>query len=376
MPEKNFIERVYRLRKNPFANWVDPDVEMAGRKTEKARWEDIIQRRKGGKANSMCFITGDYGMGKTLTLQKIVEQYQADASIWPVYLKMLSEDRAPKFGVDFIQRIFRQIPQDNFRRLDLDQINSLRPFFPEPAKVLGHIQLNVAEAYDFLCGSRPFTPAEMKRLGIQHKIDNSDLAKKYLLCFLYAIAGIGEKTLLLAIDETEYVFSQLSGAGIAQVWNSLRDLYDLQNSPAQPTVSGVSTGPANMIFFFGISTGGWAEFQSLLRREQSRPGPVQPLMRRLEGPIQLQPLSKLESRELITKRLSRDRVKATSKAKLLIPFDETFVKLIYEKSLGNPSEIVKFCDFALEDGLRDGIEILDAEYASKVFTDRGLILDE
>ena len=76
-------------------------------------------------------------------------------------------------------------------------------------------------------------------------------------------------------------------------------------------------------------------------------------MRRLEHPIELQPLNKREMRELIEKRLHKDRVTGKYDSERLIPYDESFVSYLYEISLGNPSEIVKFCDFALEDSVRE-----------------------
>ncbi|MDP1713610.1 MAG: hypothetical protein Q8L41_02600 [Anaerolineales bacterium] len=376
MAEKPFIEKIYNLTQNPFANWVDPNVEMAGRKKERRQWEDIVRRRKGGHTNVMCFVYGDYGFGKTLTLNKIVEEYEKDSEILPVFIKMLSEDRTPKFGVDFIHRIFQKVPEKVFKKFNLDHINLLAKYFPEPAKIFACIVLGGEGGLDFLYGQRTISAAEMQKFGIKHKISSTDIAKKYLLCFLYLLGGINRKSLLVAVDETEYVFSQMSGAAIAQVFNTLRDLFDLHTSPALPSISDFPNQPANMIFFFGISTSGWKQISDLGKREQSKSGPVQPLMRRLEKEIELQPLNKNETRDLIEKRLRKDRTTGSPSEKPLIPYDETFVSYIFDKSLGNPSEIVKFCDFALEDGLTEKVKILDAVFAKKVFADRGLIFDE
>jgi len=376
MAEKPFIEKVYNLTQNPFANWVDPNVEMAGRQKERQQWEDIVRRRKGGHTNVMCFIYGDYGFGKTLTLHKIVEEYEKDLEMLPVFVKLLSEDRTPKFGVDFIHRIFQKIPERVFKKFDLDHINLLSKYFPEPAKIFARIVLGGEGGLDFLHGQRTISAAEMQKFGIRHKINSTDIAKKYLLCFLYLLGGVNRKSLLVAVDETEYVFSQMSGAAIAQVFNTLRDLFDLQTSPAMPAISDFPNQPANMIFFFGISTSGWKQISDLGKREQSKPGPVQALTRRLEKEIELQPLDEIETKDLIEKRLSKDRATGNFSDKPLIPYDESFVAYIFEKSLGNPSEIIKFCDFALEDGLIQKVKILDAEFAKRVFADRGLVFDE
>jgi type II secretory pathway predicted ATPase ExeA len=377
MTEKSFIEKIYNLKQNPFANWVDPNVEMAGRQKEKNRWTEIVNRRKGAQTNVMCFIFGDYGFGKTLTLHKIIEQYKDEPEILPIIMKMLSEDKVSRFGVDFIKRIFRQVPREIFESFDFKEIDFLSKYFPEPAKIFMNIVLKGEGGMDFLYGQRTFSSAEMsKSLGIKQKIDSTDIAKKYLLCFLYLLGGVSKKTLLVAVDETEYVFSQMSGASIASVFNTLRDLFDLQSSLAVPDLSTFPNKPANMIFFFGISNGGWKQINDLSRRDQVVPSPVQPFLRRLEKPIELQPLNYDETKELIEKRLRTNRVSGDIDDEPLIPYDETFVEFIYKQSLGNPSEIVKFCDFALEDGLKDKIKMLDAKFAEKVFIDRGLIFDD
>jgi type II secretory pathway predicted ATPase ExeA len=375
MAEKPFIEKIYNLKQNPFTNWVDPTAEMAGRLQEKSQWEDIINRRKGANTNSMCFVHGEYGFGKTLTLFKIIDEYKTDPEILPIFMKMLSEDKTTKFGVDFIQRIFRQVPIKVFEAFSISNIKLLETFFPEPASVFTRIALKGKGDIEFLYGHRSFSATEMNKLGVRQRIDSTEIAKKYLLCFLLLLGSINIKTLLLAVDETEYVFSQMTGTNIALVFNSLRDLFDLQTSQVMPNVQNYPYKSANMIFFFGISSGGWKQINDLGRREQSKPGPVQAYLRRLELPIVLQPLDSSETKDLIEKRLYRDRASGQPVEEPLIPYDATFVKYIFDKSLGNPSEIVKFCDFALEDGLKEKVKILDEKFARKVFLDRGLVLE-
>jgi len=122
MTNRSYLETAYKLKQNPFANLVDPNVEMAGRLKEKQQWTEIVETRKDTNANTMCFILGDYGFGKTLTLNKIVEQYKDDPDVLPIFMKMLPEDKVIKFGVDFIQRIFRQVPQSIFESFSLNDL--------------------------------------------------------------------------------------------------------------------------------------------------------------------------------------------------------------------------------------------------------------
>jgi len=366
MSEKSYD--VYFLKQNPFENWADPSAPMAGRKKEKAEWESTINMRKGSNANAIRFVVGDYGFGKTLTLTKICKQYESDPEILPIYIKMLSEDKVAKFGVDFIQRIFRQVPFSVLQRFKIEHIEALRAVYPEPATIFLSIIVQGEGAIEFLQGQKSFGSAELKKLGVKRKIDRTDIAKEYLFSFLFLLKRANINTLLITVDETEYVFSQMRGANIALVFNTLRDLYDLTTSPAmQPLPGDIS----NMIFFFAISSGGWGKLNDLGHREQTQGGPINPLMDRfLQSPITLQPLLGEEAKDLIEFRLHGNRTKDT---KPLIPYDLGFVKFVQELALGNPRQIIKYCDFALEDGLIEGISLLDRKFAEKVFIAHGLI---
>jgi type II secretory pathway predicted ATPase ExeA len=131
--------------------------------------------------------------------------------------------------------------------------------------------------------------------------------------------------------------------------------------------------PANFIFFFGISSSGWKYLTDLGRREQTQGGPIQPLMRRFGEPIELTPLDEIETKELIESRLKRNRITRKIYNQPLIPYDDTFVNYVFELSLGNPGDIVKYCDYALEEGLREKIKTLNKSFAERAFVTHGLI---
>lgn len=368
MSDRTYLEQIYKLRRNPFASRVDPNVDMAGRRKEETEWTIAIDRFIGSDANAIHFIVGDYGSGKTLSLYKIVEQYKENTHVLPVFMKMLPEDKIPKFGVDFIQRIFRQVQADIYRRFDLKNIEILENVYPEPAIIFRRIVLRGDDAIEFIRGQRSFSITELTKMGVRHKIDRTDIAKDYLLSFLFLLKSIEIFTLLLAVDETEYVFSQMRGKDIALVFNALRAFYDLT------AIHKLPTSTANMIFFFGISTAGWEYLKNLERREQTQPGPIQPLMRRFGEHIELGPLNIDETRELIEKRLRTNRVTGKYNSQPLIPYDETFVEYVFELSLGNPGEIVKYSDYALEEGLKEKAKFLNKNFAEKAFVAHGLIV--
>ena len=95
----------------------------------------------------------------------------------------------------------------------------MRQVYPEPGRIFQRIALGDDEARLFLQGEVSFTVTQLAKLGIRRKIDRTDIAKEYLLGFLFLAKKVGINTLLLAVDEVEYVFSQMRGANISLVFN-------------------------------------------------------------------------------------------------------------------------------------------------------------
>ena len=99
------------------------------------------------------------------------------------------------------------------------------------------------------------------------------------------------------------------------------------------------------------------------------------MMRRFGKTIELNPLNEAETRELIELRLRRNRVTGEYEDQPLIPYDESFAAYVSELSLGNPGAIVKYCDYALEEGLREKAKLLDKDFAEQAFIAHGLITE-
>lgn len=370
----SFIKKVYGLERDPFDTYVaSPDqvqLYMAGRKVEKSKWTKVIQTKRG-RGNSINFIIGDFGLGKTFSLYYILDQFKNEPGLLVRYLKFLPEDSIRRFGVDFVHRIFRAIGADYMREhLSLDPIQEFKKVLPEPANVLMRLLDGSPLAKTFLCGEAPLTKAELSKLGIVRKIDRTEVAKEYLIALLILLKQGGVNSLVLLIDEVEYIFSQMRGAQLGNVFNTLRDFYDLAQSP-QVVQTGMPL--SNMIWFFGISAGGWATLTQLGKREQVQGAPVQALLSRRDEVIDLTPLNPSESKKLIELRLKYNRTpKLTEKPKPLIPYTEEFVEYVAQLTLGNPRDIIKVCEYVLQDGLQKGVSLLTVDFAKGVLEDRGM----
>jgi len=371
---KSFIEEKYKLKADPFDSKVDLTAPMAGRKKEQKRWNQIIRQRSGQRGNSFNFIIGDYGSGKSFSLYKIVDEAKKDFhNLLSIFMTLLPEDTVRKFGLDFVQRIFGKLELKDLKnilsRVGKNDIVCLKNILPDPGIIFEKIKKGNQLAVSFLRADRSLDKKEMKELGVIRKIDSTDRAKEYLLAFLYILKKSKIDTLLLAIDEVEYIFSQMRGPKISLAFNTLRGVYDLQQSHNKAIDLG---DIANMIFFFGISEDGWRRLNELHKRERAQGGPIQPFMDRKDNIIALGPLSKNETKELIELRLKFNRVRRFYERKPLIPFTEKFVDYVFELTKGRPRYIVERCDRVLLDGLEQKIPLITVDFAKKVYESHGL----
>ncbi len=375
---KSFMETEYKLKVDPFASKVDLFAPMAGRKKEKKAWEQIIRQRAGQKGNSFNFIIGDYGVGKSFSLYNIFKDTEENfKNILPISITLLPEDSIRKFGLEFIQRVFDKFDLKSLKgilsKVDKSYFDHLKDLLPEPAIVFEKVKKGDKLALDYLTSDHVLDTKELRQLGVGRKLDSTDKAKDYLLAFLYLLKKANFDSLLLSVDEVEYIFSQMRGAKISLAFNTLRGIHDLQQSHDKAFKLGDT---ANMIFFFGISEDGWRRLTvDLQKREKSQGGPIQPFMDRKDNVITLEPLSKEETKELIELRLKQNRTTGTIEKKPLIPFSDDFVGYVFDLTKGKPREIVRRCDTVLLEGLEQRIALVTVAFAKKVYESHGLITE-
>lgn len=360
------------------------------RKNELEKWRKILKESTEINKNFIVFIIGSYGRGKTLSLLKIVNESKIiSKEIFPVYLNFKSEEKS-KPGLDFMFRIFKSI---NFDKLVENKggneienaINEIPEHFDEMQSVLRVIYskkikeevmlynagLKKSEeskaALNFLKGEIKPTAAQLKKIGIQRKIDNVDIAKEYLAIILCFMRKLGYKSFVLAIDEFEYLFSLTSKSNYDVYLALLRGLYDF---PIGLNIS--QDEVASIVFFIAVSEDGWDKLQDMVKKEVSQGGPKRPLMGRIDLETPLQNFDREKTEELIKKVLSYNRGANKFEDNPLIPFSEDFVDYVSEITNGLPREIKNICAHVLDAGIADKVPLLTKEYAKKVVEERGL----
>lgn len=378
MKTGTFMEEEYGLKGNPFLDriarevwlqtWVDRDEEVND-------WRRIIAAAASGGRNHMVFVIGDYGRGKTLSLLKIVDDAGQYPRVLTSYLNFKGEERPRSPGLDFLFRVFKSVDfqqlAGNRTEVELTKaIDSLPTDLQEVKLVLKKIYFGDAEvsrlAAYFVRGEGRGLVSELRKLGVLRKIDGIDVGKEYLAGLLGFIRALGFSTFLLAVDEFEYLFSLVTRPQQAVYLALLRGLYDFPQGFSR------EVGPiAGMAFFIAVSEDGWRNLLEMQNTEKASGGPIQPLLDRVDCTSVLGAFDRAETRELIEKRLSYDRVQGKHLNEPLIPFTEDFVDFIFDETGGEPRKTIVRCAHVLDAGLAHGVARLDRKFAEETLEDRG-----
>lgn len=377
-PDK-FIEEKYGLKGNPFLDDIARGIWLktwVNREEELKEWGKVISDAVSSTKNYIVFITGSYGRGKTLSLLKIIDEAKKYDAILPKYLTFKGEQKPKNPGLDFIFRIFKSMDFEKLKvtrnETELGKAIEYLPADLEEVKViLRKIYLGEKDeqklALYFLKGEIKPTQAQLKKLEVIRKVEDIDIAKEYLAGILGFMKGLGFSTLLLAIDEFEYLFSLVPKPQQDIYLALLRGLYDF--SFESKDVGDI----ANMAFFIAISEDGWRNLKEMEKKEISSGGPIQPLLDRVDAETVLTAFDKHQTRELVEKRLRFNRIKGKYEQEPLIPFTNDFIEFLYDKTNGEPRAIITRCSHVLDVGLEKGIALLDKNFAQKALEERGWI---
>jgi len=381
--ESNFLKDEYGLKtdkvfKSRSAKSVDLKA-WVDREEELKEWEKVLKDSKRVEdSNFLVFIIGEYGMGKTLSLLKIREKAEEIGS-FPVYINFKSEEKTTKPGLDFIQRIFKGVNFDNIK-VKQKEFDLLREIFPDVGNVFQSILLKkqtdvwgnrykIDEArlgIAFLKGEITPNQSQLKQLGALRKINSVDIAKEYLIGFLYLLKLSGYSTLVVAVDEFEYLFSIVTSSQQSIYLAVLRELFDLG-----VIIPKDFKDISNIAFFIASSEDGWRRLIELEKKEKTTGGPIVPLRQRVSSSVILKKFNIKYTKDLIEKRLSYNRIKGKYEDKPLIPYTKDFVDYIFKQTSGTPRFIFERCDHVLDSGLEKRIPRLTAKFALEVFKERG-----
>jgi hypothetical protein len=370
------MEKTYGLKESPFKQksafweqlpaWVDREEEMKA-------WNKILDDSVATPtANFLILLVGDYGMGKSLSLFKIVQEAKSRKDHFPIFFTLLPEQKPSKPGLDLVLRMFRHMDFSAIK-VDEKELEQIKQIDSEVHSVLRHILFGEVEkrklALSYLRGEITGTQAQLRTLDIMRKMTDVDLAMNYLIGILFLIKKSGYSNLLVAIDEVEYLFSLVPKSSQPIYLALLRRLYDLRSRIPEKLRDKTS----NLTLFLAISADGERRLSEMQDTERATGGPISPLRRRIAfNIITLTSFTQKSSIELIEKRLKLNRVTGKIERDPLIPFTKEFALFIHKISDGRPETIIDRCDNVLDAGLELRIPLLTKGFAVKVFQERGI----
>ena len=393
-PDK-FMKETYLLREMPFAK-KSPSSQLkfwVNREEELKYWKISIEKVVRSGQNQLQYIIGDYGMGKTMSLYKILDEFKLSNDVLCTYFNLKSESKY-QGGLDFMLRLFASIdlarivkgrPLDDVKK-SLDKIPS-SSMFEEPRRILGLIfwnPLSMNESFDsnpqspirvgkgvaadFLRGTK-LSVREKKSLGIRNDINDLEIAKYYLAALLIFAKSLGHKAMVILVDEFEYLFQIVRKSEQSKYLALFRSIYDL---PDEVNIHQELLTP--LMVFFAVSQDGYNDLQNLEDRSQAGvPSPIAALRRRTSKPTVLVGLDEKNTESLIELRLRLNRVTNEIEENPLIPFDPDFVTFIHKSAQGVPAEIIDRCDHIMDIGVAKKVKRLNAEFARKALEESGFL---
>lgn len=376
MTANKFIEEKYGLRENPFLDqiaretWLDTWVD---REEQLAKWQAVISNLRNPRKNYIVLIIGDYGEGKTQALFKIVSDARQYREIYPAFFTFRGEQKPKAPGLEFMFRIFKSIDFKKLEKAYGKKLQTAIEAIPEDLDEVKTILRNCCFAEPtlqkmalyLLRGEIKPTKTDLKQLGIIRKIDDIDIAKEYLAGILNLLKALGFEAILLAVDEVEYLFSLVPKPQQSIYIALLRGLYDFPVGIAKDIGE-----VAKIAMFLAVSDDGYRRLTEMEKEEIAVGGPIIPLFDRIDVQTSLGVLTKEYAKDLVIKRLYYDRVKGRYTNQPLIPFDQTFIDLIWEITKGNPRDIIEKCSHVLDAGIEKGISHLDRKTAEALLKER------
>jgi len=365
----------YQLTDNWFVSiGADPRFPMAGRQEFLNRLTQTIKDFVGAQANRGFMLIGDYGMGKTFTLMKFEQAIITEQPILAFRLPLLPSDPAPRFGVDFIRRIYATLGKK--RLIELCQNSSL-DFLDSVDGFIGQILSNLKSAsnsdvvelsYDYLTSGQSLTRSELTQIKVRRLLTTTTAAFESFFGLMCLAKSNQKLSLLILVDEMEYLFTEKTSAKAAEVINNLRGLLDLYG---EKVARGFSSDIfSNVIFLYALSDDGFDRLQAYEKRRQSSSGGGwRPFLDRINPGHRffLEPLNREETENLIELRMSIDPLRHRRPPQPpFIPYTKDFIDYIYEITVGKPRDVVDYCGIVISEGLRKGIARIDKEFARNI----------
>ena len=375
--------REYYLRENPFMP-DSFDYDMVGRKKE---WEKITERLSKAfneRGSKTIILLGDYGYGKTFTLEKIEEAITKDhqgiygkSDNLVIPIKMAESEPETKISLAFVTKVFKVLyKNEKVVNVAKKAVKSLE-LSSDFKKVLSSIASGEEEGWDWLIGES--TKNENKKLGVRSGLYYGPQAIDIFFEFLKITRASEIKNVLILIDEFEYIVNVYSNNKITQMLHMFKEIFDESikiNTIQRDSIS-------NCIFLVAMTPTGWNHLTEMEAhaRKSTGGGGITPWLDRInvaENLITLEPLNRKEVEQLIESRVSKKRLEFIKGLPYkTFPFvNPGFIDVIYNASKGVPRKVIDYCDSVLDHAVKEELKEINEKEAKEILKKLRLFDDD
>ncbi len=357
----------FNLKSNPFLEEA-PDFAHIDRADVEGKLKRYFQDAIEAQAPQILVVLGEYGIGKTFTLQNILQRIRkaeflddSFRDVLGVYFKVTPPKLPTGYTHYLYSSIAKDIGRDVFRALIRElreastegeigvnrQLSDLGSDFRNAVSRLDGKLSKTAWAY--LTGQK-LRVTDLRNLKVQNSISGDSNAEEAFMDLLRLLHIAGHRGLLILIDEIEYIFSVTSGKKVAQVMNTFKDLYDKTN---EATIAGERlTKPQ---FVIASTPSAWDDLMPGIMSAEAPA--IQALWERVFRRITLRPFRTGEARKLIEDRIKKRRIEVSKD--VLAPFSAGIIPLIVRLSQGVPRRILRICAYALIEAIERDSDVID-----------------
>ena len=267
--------REYYFSENPFMP-DSFDYKMEGRKKEWGKIAERLNKAFNEIGSKTVILLGDYGYGKTFTLERIEEDINSDhpdidgKGNLVVPIKMAESEPETRISLAFVTKLFKVLyKNEKMISIAKKAIKSHVELSSDFKKVLSSIASGKEEGWNWLIGDS--TTAENKVLGVRSWLYSGPQAMGIFYEFLKAAKAAGVRNVLVLIDEFEYVVNVYSNNKITQILHMFKEVYDETmhiNTKQRGSIS-------NCVFLIAMSPTGWTyltEMEAAARKSTWRRG--------------------------------------------------------------------------------------------------------
>lgn len=364
----------YYFKREPFLP--DLGVAMYGRTKEWSQIESFLNESLTGNAIRAFLVIGDYGFGKTFTLNKIREAIErprpsiknANKTLCAQII-LAETEPATSISYEYVTKIFLSIGMERLFKIVAEGKYDERKLSKKFNLVLKSLGDRKEEAFNWLIGET-LSAEEKKTIGVSKKSAPSE-ALGIFMEFLKFLKMCGYENLLVLIDEFEYAINVYREQKLTTLFHTFKNIYDYFIR------DGSTANYAKHIQIIAITPKGYDVINDLeaKMRQRTGGGGITPWMERMRferNQVSLGLLNESSAEELLTERIEKERVKHKEVSFKTFPFiHPSFFTTIIEISKGKPRNLLDYSEIILEEAARRDQKEIDGDFVKKILKEYG-----